>query len=178
MYLYIIRMTSQVNEINDSFPVICIQEFANVKNVIDKTTKQVTRELDTTIFIAYDRVYDEFVLYGKRADPPKCKNSNFAPFSFRFVKTDDVYDFLKLSIDIKCPHSSYDVILYNYNNFPLDFNVTFDFLYNNMNYDYEIAGFTDITLDRPYIKHFLRMIRDLYNRTSDGTNVDYCYCVE
>lgn len=164
-------MTSEVSETNDSFPVICIQEFDIIRTSINKKTTQVTKELDTTIFIAYDSAYDEFVLYGKRADPPTSNNSNFSPFSFRFVKTDDVYDFLKLSIDIQSKDKMYNVIMYNYNNFPLNFNVTFDFLYNNMDFDYEIAGFEGVKLDRKYIKNILRITRDLYNRTSDGTIV-------
>jgi hypothetical protein len=164
-------MTTEVSVTNDTFPVICIQEYDLINTPIDRKTTQIKKELDTTIFIAYDREYDEFVLYGKRADPPNNADSNFCPFSFRFVKTDDVYDFLKLSIDIKAQYKSYNVILYNYNNFPLDFNVTYDFLYNNMNFDYEIAGFTDVHLDRDYVKSILRMSRDLYNRNSDGTIV-------
>ena len=164
-------MASQASVTNDTFPVICIEEYDVINTRINNRTTQVKKELDTTIFIAYDREYDEFVLYGKRADPPNVAHSNFSPFSFRFVKTDDVYDFLKLSLDIKAHHKSYNVILYNYNNFPLDFNVTYDFLYNNMDFDYEIAGFTDVSLNRDYIKSLLRMTRDLYNRTSDGTIV-------
>lgn len=164
-------MTSEVSEMNDSFPVICIQEFDIVITSINRTTREVKRRLDTTIFIAYDNNYDEFVLYGKRADPPEIPNSNYCPFSFRFLHTDDVYDFLKITIDTKSKDKTYDITLYNYNNFPFDFNVSYDFLYNNMDFDYEITGFENVKLDRRYVKDFLHMIRDLYNRTSDGTIV-------
>jgi hypothetical protein len=155
--------SESVNESNDSFPVICIEEK-------EYNPESSYGSKDTTIFLVYDRHYDDYVIYGKRHD----KRGDYIPYSFRCKSSDDLYHFLKAAIDItsKAKDIYHNIALYNYNNFPLDFsNVTFDFLEKNIDHNYEIFGYNKQYLSRRLIREFLRYCTTMYNRNASGERI-------
>lgn len=150
-----------INESNDSFPVICIEE----KEYSSQNGRGIR---DTTIFLVYDRHYDDYVIYGKRYD----KKGPYVPYSFRCKRSDDLYNFLKSAIDIESTEVYHNIALYNYNNFPLNFSkVTFSFLEENIDHNYEIFGYNKQRLSRRLIREFLHFCVDMYNRNVDGDRI-------
>jgi hypothetical protein len=146
---------------NDSFPVICIEE----KERVSGTT---SGSRDTTIFLVYDRHYDDYVLYGKRHD----KKGDYVPYSFRCKRSDDLYDFLKYAIDVESTEVYHNIALYNYNNFPLDFSkVTFGFLEEHVDHNYEIFGYNRQKLSRRLVRDFLHFCVDMFNRNASGDRI-------
>jgi len=155
--------TESINESNDSFPVICIEE-KEYKSERDRERGS----KDTIIFLVYDRHYDDYVLYGKRYD----KKGDYVPYSFRCKNSHDLYHFLESAIDILSKEVEHNIVLYNYNNFPLDFSkVTFDFLQENIDHNYEIFGYNNQTLSRGLIRDFLRYCTTMYNRNARGDRI-------
>lgn len=149
-----------------AFPVVCIQEY-----YIDG------RRVDTTMFFTFDARYNEYVLWGKRG----VKTDD--PFMFRFDRFNDMFNFIDMSILQECFSDNNDtysknnkyktnrlfhLTLYNYNNFPMDFDVSYDFLYDNMDESYEITGYENIkNITKSCLRKFAHICRHSYNRV-DG----------
>lgn len=139
---------------NHTFPVVCIQEFIDKNNAT---------EVDTILFFTYDRQCNEYVLWGKR------NYSMDVPFKFRFSRFNDMDNFIYTCILLsKSRCDKYSITLNNYNNFPLDFdNVTYDFLKDNLNVDYEIIGYDNISKDgmtRRDLRRWAHICKYSYNR--------------
>lgn len=141
-----------------AFPVVCIKEYYVNDN-----------RIDTTLFFTFDAHYDEYVLWGKRG----IKTDD--PFMFRFDRFNDMYNFIDVCLlrnntyvdDKNLGASEFTVILYNYNNFPMDFDVSYDFLYENMDRSYEIAGYDNISVEemtKSYLRKWAHICRYSYNR--------------
>jgi hypothetical protein len=142
---------------NNSFPVVCIQEFNDTNN---------TSKVDTMLFFTYDRQYREYVLWGKRC------YSTADPFMFRFSRFNDMDNFIYMCILFDKSSDKYSVTLNNYNNFPLDFDndVTYDFLKDNLNVDNEITGYENISNDgmtRSKLRRWAHICKYSYNRIDD-----------
>lgn len=133
----------------NSFPVVCIKEYT--RN---------TSNIDTTFFFTYDARYNEYVLWGKRGE----KTDD--PFMFRFNRFKDMYNFIYVCI-LKFYEKKFDVGLYNYNNFPMDFDVSYDFLYDNMDESYEIAYIEYVKIQdmtKKYLRKLAHICKYSYNR--------------
>lgn len=134
-----------------SFPVVCIQEHYTNKNTID-----------TTIFFTFDGRYNEYVLWGKRGIETD------DAFMFRFDRFNDMHNFIDVCLlKDNSYNTEFTVILYNYNNFPMDFDVSYDFLYENMDNSYEITGYDNITVEemtKRYLRKWAHICRYSYNR--------------
>jgi hypothetical protein len=149
-YIYNIVM----NYIEDSsFPVVCIQEHDDTTNM---------SRVDTTIFFTYDGQYNEYVLWGKR-------DKYGVPFMFRFDEFKDMYNFIHMSIlsELSYDDTSFTITLNNYNNFPIDFNVSYQFLHDNLDVNYEITGYNAIKKDvitKKYLRKWAHICKHSYNR--------------
>lgn len=142
-----------------AFPVVCMREYYIVNN-----------GLDTTIFFTFDARFNEYVLWGKRG----VKKDD--PFMFRFKRFKDMYNFIDTCLlrnnTYKCKEddSEFTLVLYNYNNFPMDFDVSYDFLYENMDESYEITGYDKVNvkvMTKSYLRKWGHICRYSYNRIDD-----------
>jgi hypothetical protein len=116
-----------------------------------------TNELDTTIFILYDKKEHHFVIRGKRSS----KNIVDYPFSFNCEFAEELADFISFAID---KENKWSYILYNYDNLPYTSNeVSYDFLKNNEAKEYEIAGYENQEYKRTILLKILRMLRNVFN---------------
>ena len=140
----------------NSFPVVCIQEHRKANDNPNGKSK-----IDTTLFFIFDARYDEYVLWGKRG----VKTDD--PFMFRFSKFKDMYNCINICLLHYNDAAKFSIMLYNYNNFPIDYEVSYDFLYDNMDQSHEITG-TDYIgpkyLTKSYLRKLAHICRYSYNR--------------
>lgn len=116
--------------------------------------------IDNRLFIGWSREDNDYFIRGKRQDSFV---SNYVPYAFQCETTDALYDFIKFVVGTRNTSS---VILYNYNNiYPLSPNkeLTYEFFEENIDKNYEIAGYDGIKLKRKYIKNILRIMKNMYN---------------
>lgn len=138
-------MTEQTN----SCLVLCIDECDNNNDI---------NSIDTRLFVTYDYENDNYVVYGKRDDTNSIKHQ---PYFFRCNSTNDLYNFMSFVIDVE---NRCNITLYNYNNMPIDCEaVDYEFMQNNRDRAYELAGYDSITLERKSMKKSLRILRNMYN---------------
>lgn len=134
----------------NTFLVVCIQEVEKNNNV------------DTTLFFTYDRRFDEYVLWGKRS------HKNDEPFMLRFDTFDDMDNFIDICIlRHKSKYDRFTITLNNFNNFPLDFNVSYKFLVDNMDMGYEITGYENVfkkDMRQRYLRKWAHICKYSYNR--------------
>jgi hypothetical protein len=134
----------------DSCLVLYIEEHDNEHNNVVS--------IDTRLFITYDFENDCYVLYGKRDN---INSINYEPYFFRCDNTNELYKFITFIIDIdnKC-----NLTLYNYNNMPTNCeNVNYEFMENNRDRCYELAGYDGVNLEKKTVNKMLRMLRNIYN---------------
>ena len=117
-----------------------------------------TNNIDTTIYIFYDKKTHHYFVRGRRRWTPQVQSCTYS-FQCEFAK--DLADFLQYVI---CKKNKVNEILYNYDNFPSESNdVTFDFLNDYYHSDYEISGYDKIKLRRKELLRNLRMLRNVFN---------------
>jgi len=117
-----------------------------------------TNKLDTTIYIFYDKKTHHFFVRGQRRWSPQHQSCTY---SFQCEFAQDLVDFLQYII---CKNNKVTEILYNYDNLPLEANdVTFEFLHDYDNSDYEISGYNNVKFSRKHMTNTLRMLRNVFN---------------
>lgn len=117
-----------------------------------------TNELDTTIYIFYDKKTHHFFVRGQRRWTPKHQSCTY---SFQCEFAQDLIEFLQYII---CKSNRVNEILYNYDNLAVDSNdVTFEFLHDYDHSDYEISGYNDVKLSKKHMTNTLRMLRNVFN---------------
>jgi hypothetical protein len=116
-----------------------------------------TYELDTTIFLLYDKKERQYVIRGKRA---VTKRYDSCDYSFVCNKINDLVDFLGFVI---CKQNFWTYVLYNYDNLPYDSNdITYDFL-TDVSSVYEISGYNKQKYNKNKLLTNLRMLRNVFN---------------
>jgi len=139
----------------DSCLVLCIEEVDNLSDLSN---------IDTRIFISYNDETNMYVVNGKRDDilGKKGKNkSNFQPFMFCAESSNDVVDFLSLTLDTK---GSFSYTLFNYNNLSYDLaENTYDFMHENMDRRYEIAAYDGVEYNRKRFRQLIKLVKNMYN---------------
>ncbi len=111
--------------------------------------------IDARLFIGWSHETSTFFVRGRRDDT---RTSNYVPYAFRCILERDLYDFIKFVLG----KSNSNIILYNFNNI-IQTNVdeiTYEFLENNMDQNYEIAGYNDYKPKRSDFLTYLRMLRN------------------
>jgi len=139
----------------DSCLVLCIEE-------LDESKEDIT--VDTRVFISYNELSGVYVINGKRDDifGKKGRNkTNFQPFMFCAESSNDVIDFLSLTLNTK---GNFSYTLFNYNNLSYDMSEnTYEFLQENMDSRYEIAAYDGIEYDRKKFRKLVRLTKNMYN---------------
>jgi len=122
--------------------ILCIEEH---------DAENINSPVDTRLFIGWDSLTNEFYVKGRRQDT---QISDYVPFSFRFRSTIDVYEFVVFVMGKKDTTS---IILYNYNNMSslYDEELTYEFFQDNLDKNYEIAGYDSMKLN---INLFIKLL--------------------
>ena len=116
-----------------------------------------TYELDTTIFVLYDKKEHHYVIRGHRRNT---KNSDSCTYSFVCEFAKDLADFISFVI---CKENLWTYVLYNYDNLPYDSNdITYDFL-TDVSPVYELSGYNNQKYSRSKLLQNLRMLRNVFN---------------
>ena len=117
-----------------------------------------TYELDTTVFLLYDKKEHHYVIRGKRAVTERHDSCDYS-----FVCNDyrDLVYFLEFVI---CKQNLWTYVLYNYDNLPYDSNdLTYEFLIENDSSVYELTGYNNLDYSRKGLCSILRMLRNVFN---------------
>jgi hypothetical protein len=113
---------------------------------------------DTTLYMWYDQDTETYVIRGKRRETSA---TDSCVYSFECNSASSLSNFIQFVID-KTNYVSY--ILYNYDNLPeTSDEITFDFLVNNDEITYEIAGYDHQKLNRNDLIRNLKMLRNIFN---------------
>ena len=114
--------------------------------------------VDTRLFIGWDPKYKDYFVRGRRDDTTR---SNCVPYAFHCETAKKLYDFIKITMG----DSRVNYILYNFNNKTLMSltDITYEFLEENMDKNYEVAGYDDSGMTRSKILRYLRVLKNTYN---------------
>jgi hypothetical protein len=114
--------------------------------------------IDSTVYILYDKKEHCYIVRGQR----RCSLSmNSCPYSFECKFAYDLADFLQYLI---CKSNTVNEVLYNYDNLPCNSNdITFEYLNEYDQPDYEISGYNGKKLVRNRLLKILRMLRNISN---------------
>ena len=116
------------------------------------------KELDTTVYVLYDKKEHHYVVRGQRRWTPRHQSCSYS-FNCEFAQ--DLADFLQY---IVCKDNRVNEVLYSYDNFPNSSNdITYEFLHDYDHSDYEISGYNDQKFGRKRLLRNLRMLRNIYN---------------
>jgi hypothetical protein len=117
-----------------------------------------TDKLDTTIYVLYDKKDHQYLVRGQRRVTSR---HNSCSYSFVCEYAHELADFLQYII---CEDNTVNEILYNYDNLPCDSNdLTFEFLSEYDDRDYEISGYDGQKMTRKRLLRNLRMLRNVNN---------------
>jgi hypothetical protein len=117
-----------------------------------------TNEIDTTLYVLYDKITHRYVVRGRRRWTPRIQSCTY---SFECVFAKDLVDFIQYVI---CKGNKVNETLFNYDNLPNNSNeITYEFLHDYDHIDYELSGYNDKKLNRKRLLRNLRMLRNLYN---------------
>ena len=131
-----------------SLLILCIEE---------QDSKIVKSSIDNRLFIGWNNLTNEYFIRGRRQDTSV---SNYVPYAFQSKYTNDVYDFIEFVVDRK---GKKNITLYNFNNIINFDDVTYEFLEDNMDRDYEIVGYDNVKLAADEVKRQLRLLKNIYN---------------
>lgn len=122
-------------------------------------------EIDTRLFISWCNIDNDYFVRGKRCDND---TKTFVPYAFHCDNEDDLYDFIEFVVGLRKTTS---VVLYNFNNTEgiLTDELNYEFFEENIDKNYEIAGYDNVKLKRHMITKYLRMLKNMYNW--DNTNI-------
>lgn len=116
-----------------------------------------TNELDTTLYVLYDKKEHTFVIRGKRFS----KNIDNCSFNFNCEFAEELADFISFIID---KNNKWSYILYNYDNLPYKSDdIYYEFMDRNQEKEYEIAGYENQKYNRTKLLRNLRMLRNVFN---------------
>ena len=120
--------------------------------VLKIESKTPESQIETTIYILYDKKYHNYVIRG-------FNNNN--PFSFNCEYADDLIYFITF---IMSKENLWCYSLYNYDNLYVESNdITFDFLYNNYYEEGILAIHENKKYNRRELMQNLRMLRNVFN---------------
>jgi hypothetical protein len=117
-----------------------------------------THELDTTLFLFYDRMYSKYILRGKRNDTTR---HLFAPYSFECDNANKLYNFLKILFGLQ---NYLSITMYNYDNLAYDSNdIYYDCLKNNESEKYEIVAYDEVEIENTMIYPMIQSLKTIQN---------------
>jgi hypothetical protein len=117
-----------------------------------------TKEIDTTLYILYDKKYHNYVIRGRRRLTPRHQSCEYS-----FV-CEDVEDLVYFITFVISRDNLWTYVLYNYDNLPIESNeITFEFLNNYDHSDYELGAYDDEKYSRNKLTKNLKMLRNVFN---------------
>lgn len=117
-----------------------------------------TSELDTTLYILYDKKYHNYVVRGRRRYSPKYQSCEYS------FLCEDVHNLLYFITFVISKKNLWTYVLYNYDNLPIESDeLTFDFLYSYDHSDYELAAYEKTIYTKRNLIGNLRMLRNVFN---------------
>lgn len=113
--------------------------------------------IDTIMFIGWDYTDNVYYIRGKRQD---ICDKNFVPYAFQCENVYEMYNFIEFVIGCKKTSS---IILYNFNNITeMECNdITYEFLEENIDINYEIAGYDNVKVRRLQLVKYLKMLKNI-----------------
>ena len=128
--------------------ILCIKEHDNTK---DKSS------IDTIMFIGWSYTDNLYYIRGKRQD---ISDKNFVPYAFKCENEIDIYNFIEFVVG---SNNTSSIILYNFNNISeMECNdITYEFLEEHMDINYEIAGYDKVKVARLEIVKCLKMLKNI-----------------
>ena len=136
---------------NDSHLILCINE-RDMDNPLS--------QIDNRIFIGY-WTDNTFFIKGKREN---YNDFDFVPYSFICEREKSIFDFVKFACGNE---SNIDIVLYNFNNLEKKFSncyeMSYEFFEENIDYNYEIAGYECVQLEYSQFIGLLRMLKHVTN---------------
>ena len=113
--------------------------------------------VDTILFIGWSHIDNVYYMRGKRQD---ICDKNFVPYAFHSENDYDLSSFVEFVIGTKKTSS---IILYNFNNInEMNCNdITYDFLEEHIDINYEIAGYDNVKVRRLELVKYLRMLKNI-----------------
>jgi len=127
--------------------------------LILKIEEYVDNNLDTTLFVLYDKNEETYLIRGKRSDTNESKSISY---SFNCYYSKELNDFISF---ILCPESKLSYTLINYDDLPLDHeNIDYHYLKNlDNNKLYEIVGYDNQEYDKKKILNILKFLKYMFN---------------
>jgi len=114
-------------------------------------------ELDTTMYVFYDKETHHFYIRGKR----RSTKIDSATFSFTCEFAEELVDFISFAI---CKKNKWTYVLYNYSDLPLSSDdISYEYLVENQSSVNEIAGYNKQEYKRKILLSRLRMLRNVFN---------------
>ena len=118
----------------------------------------ITNEIDTTVYIFYDKKEHNYVIRGRRRWTPKYQSCTYS-----FV-SEDVYNLADFLQYIISKENEVTEVLFNYDNLPLvSKEITFEFLQQFDHDDYEISGYNNVQITTKGLIKSLKMLRNVFN---------------
>jgi len=116
-----------------------------------------SKELDTTMYVLYDKKEHHFVVRGKRFS----KKMDSCTYSFNCEFADELADFISFVI---CRQNQWSYTLYNYDNLPSTSDeISYEFLNSHYSKVYELTGYDRQKYNRSEFLKKLRMLRNVFN---------------
>jgi hypothetical protein len=117
-----------------------------------------TQNIDTTLYVLYDKKYHHYVLRGRRRFTAEHSSCSYA---FSAEKMCDIVYFITFVIN---KNNLWTYSLYNYDNLPIESDeITFEFLYDYDHSDFELAAYDNETYCRKRLTNNLKMLRNVFN---------------
>lgn len=118
----------------------------------------VSNEVDTTLYVLYDKNSHRYLVRGQRRWSPRNHSSTY---SFECEYGKDLADFIQYVI---CSKNKVNETLFNYDNLPHNpEEITYEFLHDYDHSDYEISGYDKQKIKRVRLLKNLRMLRNVFN---------------
>ena len=115
------------------------------------------KELDTTLYILYDKKEHHFVVRGKRFS----KKIDSVVYSFNCEFAHELADFVSFVI---CMKNQWTYTLYNYDNFPYTSDeITYEFLERHDSRVYELGAYDRQKYSKKTLLKNLRTLRNVFN---------------
>jgi hypothetical protein len=118
-------------------------------------------EIDTTLFILYDKNENYYVVTGERSQV--CGKPLPVSYKFYCKFPAQLFDFISIVI---CEKSKINYTLYNYNDLP-EYSQNIDYQYLKKlldnNSGYELAGYDNKNFNKEEILKYLNMLKNVFN---------------
>lgn len=111
--------------------------------------------IDTTLYILYDKKKGKYIIRGRRHRVNR--DIRACTYSYEATHLSKIADFIQYVI---CKESKVNETLYSFVNFPENSdNITFDFLEDFIDVDYEISGYDSQALNREKMVSNLSLLK-------------------